>query len=366
MNKQPQILVVDDEPTARDTLEAFLHPENYHLIFATSGFEALDYLQNIEPDVILLDVMMPGLSGYEVCQRIKAHEDWRHIPLILVTALNSKAEVIRGLDAGADEFLSKPVNGFELRARVRSMLRIKHQYDQLAATLKLREDLATMIVHDMRAPLTLILALNELLLEEAAVVPVHLVQHISQSYQQAKRLQAFVNDLLTTAKVENDHLILKCSMVDVNQLLLELQQSYQVIAQSKGINFVLETSFIGQRPVGLDYNLFYRLLDNLLLNAFKFSQTGSTITVRVEYLDPPNSLQTPANTIRIKVIDEGLGIPIEYRERIFDKFEIIAAERNISQVGLGLAFCKLVVEAHGGRIWVEVNEPHGSIFVVEI
>src|SRR5262245_5502577 len=134
MDKQAQILVVDDERTARDTLEAFLYPENYHLLFATNGFEALNCLQTFEPDVILLDVMMPGLDGYEVCQQIKANEAWRHIPLILITALNSKAEVVRGLDTGADEFLSKPVNGYELRARIRSMLRIKRQHDQLAAS----------------------------------------------------------------------------------------------------------------------------------------------------------------------------------------------------------------------------------------
>lgn len=368
MNKQPQILLADDEPTARDTLEAFLYPENYNLIFASNGLEALNQLQNFEPDVILLDVMMPGLDGYEACQRIKNNSSWRHIPLILVTALNSKEDVVRGLDAGADEFLCKPINGLELRARIRSMLRIKQQYDQLAATLRLREDLASMIVHDMRTPLTIILGFSELLLEDVRVVPPHLLRDITQIRQQVQRLHVFVNDLLTTAKIENNQLILNCSLVDVNQLLLELQQSHQVIAQSKGINLVLETSLTQPRQVDLDRNLFYRLLDNLLANAFKFSKSGSTITLQVEYPDRQNgSSASPGSSVRIKVIDEGPGIPLEYRERIFDKFEVIAAvERHISQIGLGLAFCKLVVEAHGGRIWVEANESKGSTFVVEI
>lgn len=366
MNRQPQILIVDDEPTARDTLEAFLYPENYKLIFAFNGPEALKQLQDLQPDVILLDVMMPDMDGYEVCQRIKGSATSQHIPLILITALNSKEDVVRGLDAGADEFLSKPINGLELRARVRSMLRIKNQYDQLAATMALREDLASMVVHDMRVPLTIIMGFSELLMEEEVdTVPAHVAQDIGQIRQQAQRLQLFINDLLTATKLENDQLILNRSMVDVNQLVSEVQQSHEVIAKSKNINLVLETSLRGKRPVELDANLIYRLIDNLLSNAFKFSKSGTTITLRIEYLAVSDN--AAASNVRIKIIDEGPGIPVEYRERIFDKFEIIASEkRSMAQFGLGLAFCKLVVEAHGGRIWVEANEPQGAVFVVEL
>jgi signal transduction histidine kinase len=367
MNNQPQILIVDDEPTARDTLEAFLYPENYDLVFANNGSEALNRLQELAPDVILCDVMMPDMDGYEVCERIKINESWRHIPLILITALNSKEDVVRGLDAGAEEFLSKPINGVELRARVRSMLRIKKQYDQLAATMQFREDLAHMVAHDMRVPLTVILGFTELLLEETDAGPSNFADDIGQIQQQAQRLQDFINDLLTMAKLENDRLVLNCSMVDVNKLVLELQQSHQIIAKSRGINLMLEVSSRGQHQVNLDANLICRMLDNLLSNAFKFSKAGSTIRLQVEYPESQVSSQSTRSSVRLKVIDEGPGIPAQYRETIFDKFEILSSEkRKVSQFGLGLAFCKLVVEAHGGRIWVESNDPRGSIFVVEI
>lgn len=144
-----RILIVDDEHITRHTLEALLQQEGYDLTFCDNGQDALNQLDELAPDVILLDVMMPNLNGFEVCRLIKANEDWRHIPVILVTALASKKDLARGIDAGADDFLSKPVSGLELGARVRSMLRIKAQYDQLQEqrrnlekTLHLREELA--------------------------------------------------------------------------------------------------------------------------------------------------------------------------------------------------------------------------------
>ena len=143
-----RVMIVDDEHITRHTLEALLQQEGYDLFFADSGQEALNQVGEIKPDVILLDVMMPNINGFEVCRRIKANEDWRHIPIILVTALASKKDLARGIDAGADDFLSKPVSSLELSARVRSMMRIKSQYDQLEAqkldlekTLELREEL---------------------------------------------------------------------------------------------------------------------------------------------------------------------------------------------------------------------------------
>src|SRR5262249_29049268 len=144
----PRVLIVDDDPLARDTLEAQLYLEGYELLFATNGIDALQRMKELTPDVILLDVMMPQMSGFEVCQYLKQRSEFRHIPIILVTALDGPDELVRGLGAGADEFITKPVNSQELRARVRSMLRIKAQYDDLERTLQLRELLSNMIVHD--------------------------------------------------------------------------------------------------------------------------------------------------------------------------------------------------------------------------
>jgi len=360
------IFVVDDDPGARETLEALLLPEGYDLAFAASGPEALARLDDLGPDVILLDVMMPDMDGFEVCQRLKGDETWRHIPVILVTALDSKEDLVRGLDAGADEFLSKPVKGQELRARVRSMLRIKKQYDELTAMLQLREDMAGMIVHDMRGPLTAIMGFSQLLLIRSTLPPEQL-DFIERINNQAHRLNSFANDLLMVAKMEQDQFILNRSPLDISQLVLEIEESHGVIARSKGINLIVDLPREASSQVSLDANLFERVLDNLLSNAFKFSPPESTVTLRVEYLEMKTAAPSPGPVVRVQVMDEGPGIAAEDRERVFDKFEVVASKQKaISQIGLGLAFCKLVVEAHGGRISVEANEPQGAVLTVEI
>ena len=137
-SKQHSILVIDDEERIFDVIEGLLIREGYRLTYAPSGPAAIQQIDALQPDVILLDVMMPQMDGIEACRQIKANPNWKHIPIIIVTALTSKADLARSLEAGADDFISKPINSLELRARVRSMLRIKIQYDALAATLRLR------------------------------------------------------------------------------------------------------------------------------------------------------------------------------------------------------------------------------------
>jgi diguanylate cyclase (GGDEF)-like protein len=128
---QPQILVIDDEPDNFDVIEALLYQDNYQLSYAASGQQGLDRLATMQPDVILLDVMMPNMDGIDFCRRVKQHAQWQHIPIIMVTALNGKDDLVKCMEAGANDFISKPVNGLELRARTRSMVRISQQYQNI-------------------------------------------------------------------------------------------------------------------------------------------------------------------------------------------------------------------------------------------
>lgn len=177
--KTPIILVVDDEPDNFDVIEALLPSHDYLFFYTASGEETLQNIDSIKPDVILLDVMMPGLDGIEVCQRLKASDQWRAIPIIMVTALNSKEDLAHCLKAGADDFISKPVNSVELRARLHSMLRIKQQYEQLQTLNELQEntidllkrnletlrgELAKTLPHELNTPLNGIIAMLDLVL----------------------------------------------------------------------------------------------------------------------------------------------------------------------------------------------------------
>lgn len=365
MNKQGTILIVDDESVAREVLEGFLYPDDYNLVFAASGIEALTRIDVINPDVILLDVMMPIVDGFEVCRRLKADERWQHVPIILVTALVSKEDLITGFAAGANDFLRKPVNELELRARVRSMLRLKQQYDQLEANLHLRDDLARMIVHDIRIPLSVISGFSELLLLKNNQSADNLTE-IREIQTQVRYLDSFLNDMLILAKIEAGQPILSRTRVNAGHLIQQVINSHKIVAQSRRIELTIELPD-EVRPVLLDMLMFQRLLDNLISNALKFSPADSTVTVRLEYLQTTTEPALSGHQLRIQVLDEGPGVAPEHRQSIFEKFEIVTLKRRgVPQVGLGLAFCKMVAEAHGGRIFVEPNQPIGSIFTVEI
>ncbi len=392
MDDKNSILVVDDEPRGFDVIEAQLYREGYNLTYASSGIEALSRLETIEPDVILLDVMMPQMDGIEVCRRLKSDANCKHIPIIMVTALSSKEDLARALDAGADDFLTKPVNGVELRARVRSMLRIKHQYDALQATLTLREDLSNMIVHDLRNPLTRIIASSSFLLDDSDLEAEDL-RSIELIASAGRQLNSMINDLLIQAKMQSGKMVLHRSAIDFNELITESLSEFKSVAQSKNIQLKSQLSETSSK-ISVDANLIRRLIDNLLSNAYKFSPKGSTITIQVDYLErrvegtekeedlsgdtsrnisvknfSPASLNSSAvlpvsEQATIRVADQGFGISEDLKQRIFDKYEVGKLIQGVSQLGLGLAFCKMVVEAHSGKIWVEDNQPRGSVFIV--
>lgn len=364
MTSPKTVLAVDDEPMARDIVEGFLFQDGYQFLFASDGPETLAILEDQLPDIILLDVMMPEMDGFTVCQRIKSNDRWRHIPVILVTALGEKEDLLRGNEAGADDFIQKPVKEIELRTRVRSLLRIKEQYDQVQHALRLREDLAHMIVHDMRSPLTAILGYSSLLQAESALSK-DSREDLDKIYAHALRLNSFLNDMLLVAKMEDaGSMVLYKSSVKVNRLVKEVIDQQAIIANLKHCK--LASQLPDESPmVSIDGNLFRRVLDNLISNAIKYSDSEDTITVRVEVLEHGDGTSDPK--IRIQVMDHGPGIAPEYRDRIFEKYEIVAMPRqDKSQIGLGLVFCKMVVDAHQGKIFVTENQPTGSIFTIEI
>lgn len=356
--KKPEILIVDDEPSARSTLEALLYAEGYHLRFASDGEAALAEVAVLPPDTILMDLMMPGMDGMETCQKIKANPDWAHIPIILVTALDSKEDLRRGLAAGATDFISKPVNGTEIRARIRSMLRIKAQYDRLEKLLQLREDMANMVVHDMRSPLTSILGYTELIRKN--IKNPQDQADMDKISNEARRMNGYFSDLLLMAKMESDRLIPQPSTVHINPLVNKVLGYHRIIAQAKSIQLC---TALGNHlpPLIADRSLLEKVIDNLVSNAVKYTAESSSVTLRTRQIE-----RAGQTGIEIRVEDEGPGIAAKHKEGIFEKYNIVELRgRGVTQIGLGLAFCKLAMDAHGWRIRVEDNVPRGATFIVE-
>ena len=357
MNKPQLILVVDDRVSNFDVIESLLFKENYDLKYSEGGLQALDLLTKIHPDLILLDVMMPGMDGIEVCQRIKSNSHTCHIPIVMVTALDSRENLASCFKAGADDFISKPINSIELRARVKSMLRIKRQYDSLKESLQMRDDMSTMLIHDLRNPVGNISFACELLL--GGELSQKQRKKVEQILNSGQRLSALIDDLLIMAKMESGKLKLDLAPVYINNLIEQTASNFVLLASKNGIQLVtqlLETD----RKVLIDVGLFRRLIENLLSNAIKFSPIDSHIAIKIQ------DLESPEQKLKIQVSDFGRGIKDELKQCIFSKYEIGTKCKNINQIGLGLAFCKMVVEAHQGKIFVEDNYPKGSIFNVQI
>lgn len=355
MATQPSILVIDDEPDNFDVIETLLDSENYQLHYAPSGQQAIARLNTFQPDVILLDVMMPNLDGMEVCRLIKADSQWQAVPIIMVTALTAKEDLARCIAAGADDFISKPVNSVELRARVHSMLRIKQQYDNLQALLQLQEDMVNMIVHDLRNPLASIVLSTEML-KVANFSPTQQQQKISQIAIATQQLQTLIDSLLIMAKLESGKMVLNYTQIDLCAICISALADFQEIAAQRNLTLVSELPEPGGM-IKIDAAIFRRVLDNLLSNAIKFSPSKSQVTIKANYI---------GTGAKVQVIDSGVGIAPELKQTIFEKYEVGNIVSEVSQLGLGLAFCKMAIEAHNGTITVEDNHPQGSIFTVFI
>jgi two-component system, sensor histidine kinase and response regulator len=356
-----QLWVVDDEANNLTVVELLLSHADYELSYFDSGLPMLEAMQHRLPDLILLDVMMPGIDGIELCHRLKRDDRTKHIPIVMVTALSSREDLSRCLEAGADDFISKPLNGLELRARVRSLLRIKRQYDELQGLVHLREemlqlrmDLANMVIHDLRNPLANILLSCQILqmrgLDDRTAPKIQQIEYAGQ------RLETMIDSLLMTAKLESGKLALHPTRVDLPELVESVCAEFAAIAQQQGVNLVQELA-PGELIIQGDATLLRRVLDNLLSNALKFAPVQSDVTVAVLAHDDQMLLQ---------VRDRGQGVNPELRDQIFAKFEIGQHLPQVKQMGLGLAFCKLVVEAHGGQIQVGDNDPTGCVFTITL
>ncbi|HWB58991.1 MAG TPA: hybrid sensor histidine kinase/response regulator [Chthoniobacteraceae bacterium] len=354
-----KILIVDDTPSARQINAAILSKDGYEIEFASDAPECLRKLPEFKPDVILSDIVMPGMSGFELCRIIKDDARYRQIPLILISSLDQKEDMIHGLESGADEFLQKPAHPAELRARVRTMLRVKRQHDELQETLKLRDDIAHTIVHDMRNPLNVILGTAELL-ARGTMPAGKSGPGLERIIKQARRLNSLANDLLMTSKIENGRMLLNKQWFRLDGMLSKTLENYEMIARASSHQLVYESAAEPMPEMHGDPDLVIRIFDNLITNALKYSPAGTTVRIRL--------LHDPGRDIVVgEVADQGSGIPREQQKLIFEKYGTLQnAPESVQQFGLGLYFCKLATEAHKGSISVRANEPFGSVFCLEL
>lgn len=375
--KQPSILVIDDEPDNFDVIEIFLSSQQYTLHYASSGSEAISSLELLQPDVILLDVMMPDMDGIATCQHIKASPHWESIPVIMVTALTGKEDLARCLEAGADDFISKPVSNIELRARIKSMLRIKQQYDRIkalstlqASTITLLQsnlnelsgNLATTLPHEMNTPLNGISGVLSLLNDGYQdMSDAEIRSWLTTAQLSAQRLEQLTKRLLQYTQLE-----ILASNPEITHTTHKLRQTIPTqfwiehSLQEKGKQFDrlndLEWNLINAEVPIKEKDLVW-IVNELLDNAFKFSQSGTPVQV---------TSQIEGNSFQLLICDQGRGMTRDQIATIGTFKQLEHQCYGPQGIGLGLKIVKRIVEIYRGRFSISSNRRLGTAVHIEL
>jgi two-component system, sensor histidine kinase and response regulator len=346
------ILIVDDEPDNFDVIEALLPSESYKLHYASCGEDAITSLEKFDPDVILLDVMMPGLNGVEVCRRIKLMSEWQAVPIIMVTALSSKEDLARCLAAGADDFVNKPVNGLELRARVNSMLRIKKQHDRIQSFSKLqrnnihslannlneiRLDLAVGFPNEFNPPLNIISDNIDYLREHIEQMnladTLHLLELSNRSMLRLRKLtQKFWFYLqLTLETLESNHREISSPKSIISQ---HLRNRLKGLPTSRDLICEIEDAKLAMNPDRSQW-LFAELLD------YVFDNFQDNINLRIEGQIIDNAFHLSLSSFQKKNANKPAS-------EISQLIQFNSAADEDEELGIGLKIVKKIVELYDG------------------
>jgi signal transduction histidine kinase len=367
MSERHSVLIIDDVEQNRMLAKRILAPAGYDVVVAASGEEGIEAFREHSPSVVLLDVMMPGMDGFETCARLRSLPGGSDTPIIFLTALDDTDAHAKAMEVGAEDFLTKPIRRTELLIRVSSLLRLKklsselraqcelanRQHDELEKLQKQKEDLTALIVHDLKSPLA-VLSLNAQFALECRDVPEEVRESLDGMVDSIDTMRRMVMDLLDISRAESGALVLQRVRFDLRSLVDRVASSLgrRVAEKSQRLELHAEPAIVEG-----DRELLRRVIENLVDNACKYTNAGGVISIETRRTD---------GSVMLEVIDEGPGIPEEAHARVFEKYVQLGDRRHRSSRGLGLAFCKLAVEAHGGHIWIKDNQPRGARFCIEL
>jgi two-component system sensor histidine kinase/response regulator len=350
-----RILVVDDSTDNLFLVQSILEEEGYNVSLAEEGKTALALIDESPPDLVLLDVMMPGMDGFEVTRRIRTNEKLSFIPILLITAYDQPS-VVKGLDSGADDFIRKPVEVDELLARVRSLLRLKYSVDERDEIARQREDFVSRLTHDLRTPLVAADRMLQLFQQGAlGDLPDMMGEAVETMIRSNQNLLDMVNTLLEVYRYEAGRKALSFTDVDLQDLLKEVISELLPLTKEKDLAF--KHSFIPETVIVQGDRLeLHRVFTNLIANAIKFTDQGSvSINLEVEAED----LQACAV---VHIEDTGSGISEEDQKHLFMRFRQGKHKRSGS--GLGLHLSQRIITTHKGLIKVQSVLEEGTKFTV--
>ncbi len=352
------ILVVDDEPKNIQVVGPLLLKQGHEVIAAGSGEEALAKLRAARPDLILLDVMMPGMSGFELCRKLQAQPEWKDVPVIFLSAVTDKSFIMEALQAGAMDYVTKPFHGPELLSRVQVHLNLQNTRKSLASAIIERNRLLEVVAHDLKNPLGGVQFAASLLAEDAAALDSRQSTLVGSIRESASRALEIVGSLLQTRQLEEA----KARMGRVPLCLREYaeQAVKNFVQHGRAKNIALELESQDEHlPVNADRRSLLCSLENLVSNAIKFSPKGSLVKI---------SLLNDGKSGIFRIDDQGPGVLEEEKELLFRKFTRLSARPTGGEIstGLGLHIVHELIEAMGGTVHYEPGARGGACFVLTL
>jgi len=343
------ILIVDDTPANLSVLAECLSTAGYSLMVAEDGEEALSQTQLTRPSLILLDVMMPGIDGFETCRRLKTADATRDIPVIFMTALADTAEKVRAFSAGAVDYITKPIQHAEALARISTHLTLCQLRRELEKELALKQKFMRIAAHDLRNPLCLILMAGAQARRKDA--PPAIAEQLENIDFSARQMQSIIDTFLNVQKPGTGR-------VNLHVLAQAVVSQNEPAAQNKDISLVLENAE-SLPVVNTEAGHAYQALTNYVSNAVKFLSAGNHITVRT---------LVRGKSVRVEVQDDGPGVPIAERRSLFTEYARLSIQPTGGEesTGLGLSIVKQLIESQGGVVGAEFPAGGGSLFWFEL
>lgn len=360
-----KILIVDDVVSNVLLLKILLTNEKFQVLTANNGKVCIDVAKREHPDLILLDVMMPELNGFDTAVIMKQDEDVKDIPIIFLTALHNTQDLVKGFKCGASDFLTKPFNKEELLMRVMHQISlvaarrlIQKQYEELKATINNRDKMYSVIAHDLRSPMASIRMTLNLLVNVLSpdVIGPEMFELIDNANKETEETHDLLDNLLKWTKSQTGALHVAFQDFELNDVLPGVIDIFKMIAESKHITLNLDLG-TENLDVHADKDMFNTIIRNFMSNAIKFSHENSSIDISVSHVD---------NFAKISVRDHGVGISQERIETLFSAGTSTAGTRNEEGSGLGLQLCKDFAVKIGGDVTVESVQGEGSTFSVLI
>jgi two-component system sensor histidine kinase/response regulator len=388
--KTQDILVVDDTPANLQLLTGMLKDRGYRVRPVPSGKLAIQAVQNQKPDLILLDINMPGMNGYEVCEHLKADEASKEIPILFISALDETIDKIKAFAAGGVDYVTKPFQFEEVEARVETHLKLRQLQIELEsrnsqleriemaltiskesadASNRAKSDFLANMSHELRTPLSAIIGFSELLDEKLfGDLNPKQGEYVKDIIESGRHLLSLINDILDLAKIEAGKMEMELSTFSVATLLENSLAMVKEKCMKHGVALSLNIPEpVRNLLISADERKLKQIMFNLLSNAAKFTPNGGAITVGARLMDDDRTPNTEHRTsnIEISVSDTGIGIAKENQSKLFSEFYQVnsGTKDKTPGTGLGLALVKHIVEQHGGRVWMESEgEGKGSTF----